>query len=122
ASIRTRMFIFLRGIVNEDYEQALASLSSLERSAGQPWTAEELRQAVEGYHVEHERISLDPNARNQRHTYVIPSEDKTHWRVQQVLVDPEDHNDWVADFHVDLAQSLPPIELALRLPRIRPLA
>jgi hypothetical protein len=36
---------------------------------------------------------------------VIPSEDKKSWRIQQMLVDPEGHNDWVADFEVDLAQS-----------------
>ena len=27
------------------------------------------------------------------------------WRVQQVLVDPELHNDWMAEFEVDLAAS-----------------
>ena len=48
---------------------------------------------------------LDPNARNLRHTYVTPSEDKRTWRVQQMLIDPEEHNDWVAEFEVDLAES-----------------
>ncbi|HMC28693.1 MAG TPA: DUF3516 domain-containing protein, partial [Verrucomicrobiae bacterium] len=118
AMIRMRIFIFLRGIVNGDYEQALASLSSFEGPEGQTWTAERLRQAVEAYYVEHERICLDPNARNQRHTYIIPSEDKTHWRVQQVLVDPAEHNDWIAEFHVDLAQSRAMKEPASRLSRI----
>ena len=33
-------------------------------------------QALDAYHAEHEYICLDPNARNVRHTYVIPSEDK----------------------------------------------
>jgi hypothetical protein len=40
-----------------------------------------------------------------RHTYVVPSEDKRSWRVQQMLVDPEEHNDWVAEFEVDLVES-----------------
>ena len=39
---------------------------------GQPWTADRLQQALEAYHAEHEHICLDPNARNIRHTYVIP--------------------------------------------------
>src|ERR1017187_5676475 len=73
---------------------------------GQPWTADRLRAAMEAYELEHERICLDPNARNTRHTYVVPSEDKKSWRVQQMLVDPEEDNDWVAEFEVDLAQSL----------------
>ena len=29
-----------------------------------------------------ERLCLEPNARNVRHTYVTPSEDKKSWRVQ----------------------------------------
>ena len=45
------------------------------------------------------------NAGNIRHTYVTPSEDKKTWRVQQMLVDPEENNDWVVEFEVDLAES-----------------
>ena len=85
---------------------------------GQPWTAERLRAALEAYELEHERICLDPNARNTRHTYVVPSEDKKSWRVQQMLVDPEEANDWVAEFEVDLAQSRTLGEPSLQLRRI----
>ena len=65
---------------------------------------------------------LDPEARNVRHTYVTPSEDKKTWRVQQMLVDPEGHNDWVAEFEVDLAQSRAQGEPVLRLRRLDSLA
>jgi len=141
AAIRNRIFIFLRGLVIADYEAALASLSegrvprdptinfdsqskglvelAPPRDAeGQPWTAERLRTALEAYEQEHERICLDPNARNTRHTYVVPSEDKKSWRVQQMLVDPEEANDWVAEFEVDLAQSRALGEPVLQLRRI----
>ena len=73
---------------------------------------------MEAYELEHERICLDPNARNARHTYVVPSEDKKSWRVQQMLVDPEEANDWVAEFEVDLAQSRILGEPFLQLRRI----
>jgi superfamily II RNA helicase len=133
AAIRNRIFTFLRGLVNQDYEGALAALrSSLAASDGergsvldpdgQPWTAERLQQALAAYHAEHQRICLDPNARNLRHTYVLPSEDKQSWRVQQMLVDPEEHNDWVAEFDVDLAESRQLGEPAMRLRRIGNLA
>ena len=72
---------------------------------GQPWTAARLQQCMDDFHADHERICLDPNARNIRHTYVVPAEDKKSWRVQQMLVDPEENNDWVAEFGVDLAES-----------------
>jgi len=87
-------------------------------SEGNPWTADRLHAALEAYHVAHERICLEPNARNARHTYVVPSEDKKTWRVQQMLVDPEGDNDWVAEFELDLAQSRARAEPCLELRRI----
>ena len=105
AAIRTRIFSFLRGLVIADYEAAIGQLSSANDLDGQPWTPERLRVIMEQYHAGHGALRLDPNARNLRHTYVVPAEDKRTWRVQQMLVDPEEHNDWVAEFEVDLAQS-----------------
>jgi hypothetical protein len=118
AAIRNRVFSFLRGLVNADFEQAITHLSSPQDPEGQPWTAERLKQILETYSSEHERICLDPNARNVRHTYVLPSEDKRTWRVQQMLVDPEEHNDWVAELEVDLGQSRQTGQPSLRLRRI----
>ena len=118
AAIRNRIFTFLRGLIVEDYEQAIAGLNSPADADGQPWTPERLQTAFDAYHVEHERLCLDPNARNVRHTYVTPSEDKKSWRVQQMLVDPEGDNDWVAEFEVDLAESRKSGEPFLRLRRL----
>jgi superfamily II RNA helicase len=118
AAIRNRIFVFLRGWVIADYESALANLNSPNDADGQPWTAERLRAALEAYEADHDHLCLDPNARNARHTYVVPAEDKTHWRVQQMLVDPEGDNDWVAEFAVDLAQSRATREPFLQLCRI----
>jgi superfamily II RNA helicase len=141
SAIRTRIFTFLRGVVIGDYEAALASLTAEKKTpspngettaaavtstaatepnpnAIEPWTAARLAQAVEAYHVEHERICLEPNARNARHTYVTVSEDKKTWRVQQMLVDPEEDNDWVAEFVVDLAESRALREPGIQLVRL----
>ena len=118
SAIRNRIFVFLRGLVIADYEAALANLNSPSDAEGQPWTAERLDAAMEAYELEHEHLCLDPNARNMRHTYVVPSEDKKSWRVQQMLVDPEEANDWVAEFEVDLAQSRALGEPVLQLRRI----
>ena len=79
---------------------------------------ETVRVAVLSYHADHQHLCLDPNARNLRHTYVTPSDDQKTWRVQQMLVDPEEHNDWVAEFEVDLNQSRALGEPLLRLRRI----
>jgi superfamily II RNA helicase len=121
ALARNHIFTFLRGLVIGEFEQALAALASPEQPGGEPWTPGGLRAALEAYHAEHERLCLDPNARNLRHTYVTPSEDKQSWRVQQMLIDPEEKNDWVAEFEVDLPQSRAANEPFLRLRKIGPL-
>jgi hypothetical protein len=118
AAIRNRIFIFLRGLVVADYETAIANLASLLDADGAAWTPDRLDQIMEAYETGHERLCLDPNARNARHTYVTPAEDKKTWRVQQMLVDPKADNDWVAEFEVDLGKSSKLGEPDLRLRRI----
>ncbi|MBI5384671.1 MAG: DUF3516 domain-containing protein [Verrucomicrobia bacterium] len=134
AVIRNRIFTFLRGLVIGDFEAALATLGegpltpALSPSEGerensnQPWSAERLQQAVDDYLADHEQLLLTPEARNLRHTYVAPSDDKKTWRVQQMLVDPEGHNDWVAEFEIDLAASRARGEPMLRLRKLGSLA
>ena len=118
AAIRNKIFIFLRGLVVADYETAISNLHSPPDQDGAAWTPERLDKIMEDYEAGHERLCLDPNARNVRHTYVTPAEDKKSWRVQQMLVSPTGDNDWVAEFEVDLAESKKLGEPTLRLRRI----
>lgn len=119
AAIRNRIFSFLRGLIIGDFDTALANLASPNDADGQPWTAERFEQILTAYETEHERICLDPEARNIRHTYVKPSDDKKTWLVQQMLVDPQGHNDWAAEFEVDLAESKSKGEPVIKLHRVR---
>ena len=143
AAIRQRIFMFLRGLVIGDYAAAFETLTA--EPVGGPaagpepggaltepgvpavreaeaaegtWNVERLRVAFEAYLGGHEQLRLDPEARNLRHTYVLPAEDRRTWRVQQMLVDPADHNDWVAEFEVDLAKSRVAREPWVRLIRL----
>ena len=118
AAIRNRIFAFLSEIIRGELDEALVLVPSSENAEGGPWNAERLRHALAAHHTTHARIRLDPEARNIRHTYVTPSEDKRHWRIQQMLIDPGEANDWVAEFDADLALSRTSGEPALRLSRI----
>jgi superfamily II RNA helicase len=140
AAIRNRIFTFLRGLVIGDYEAALGALEETAKrregetvtdatvaippvappsdAEGNAWTADRLAGIADAYCTSHQQLLLTPEARNARHTYVTPSEDKQTWRVQQMLLDPEGHNDWVAEFEVDLARSRELREPALRLRRL----
>jgi superfamily II RNA helicase len=117
AAIRNRIFTFLRALVSGDYEAALSNLVTAASIEAEPWTAERLRKVMDEYFAEHEMLRLDPEARNIRHTYVVPSDDQRHWVVQQMLIDPAGLNDWVSEFHIDLAASREAGEPTLRLVR-----
>jgi superfamily II RNA helicase len=93
ALIRTEIFHFLRALAAGKYAEAAALV--------QPWTAEELAQTMENYRQEHAGITLDPEARNHKHTYITPNEAEGIWTIAQVLIDPDGLNDWQAIFSVD---------------------
>jgi hypothetical protein len=126
AAIRTRIFTFLRAWSIGDVEAALGALDATRGAADQSdadegsgvWTTERLRAAREAYQVEHAQLRLDPEARNLRHTHVQPAESGHTWLVQQMLVDPEMVNDWVAEFEIDLAASRQAQEPVVRLLRL----
>lgn len=118
AAIRTRVFSFLRAWAIGGDEAALEVLDSPQDGEGQPWTVERLKAAREAHRVEHAGLRLDPEARNLRHTHVEPSQDRTTWRVQQMLIDPEGLNDWVMELDVDLTASREAGEPVLKLLRI----
>ncbi|MGE3511833.1 MAG: DUF3516 domain-containing protein, partial [Vicinamibacterales bacterium] len=124
AAIRTRVFTFLRAWWRGDAGSSLETLRVAEthpdgvdavaaESSGfgpeggvnADWTVKRLEDALEEYRREHADLRFDPEARNLRHTHVTPGPDGERWEVQQVLVDAEGHNDWMAEFEVDLAAS-----------------
>lgn len=112
AAIRNRIFTFLRSLVMGGFEEAVAQLAEdavaeeLPWDAeNQPWTPERLKALLEAYRADHGSPRLDPEGRNLRHTYVVPDEETKTWRVQQMLVDADGINDWVAEYAVDLEAS-----------------
>ena len=122
AAIRTKIFTFLRALANEEWEAALGVATVAPAAEGEPIIKPETRwaEAMNSYFTTHRMLCLNPEARNARHTYVIPSEDRSHWKVQQILVDPEAANDWMAEFTVDLAASRAAREPQLSWERLGP--
>ena len=118
AAIRNRIFAFLSELIRGDCDEAFAVIPPSENADCEAWTPDRLRQTLASFHATHGRIRLDPEARNIRHTYVTPSEDRLCWRVQQMLIDPAEANDWVAEFDIDLPESRTLGEPTLRLRKL----
>lgn len=102
--VRTEIFAFLRGLASRNYEAALEILEEKNDANGEAWSVGRFGAAMLAYYKDHERVSLDNEARNARHTY-LEEKSPGEWLVQQTLVDPEGLNDWSADFRIDLVKS-----------------
>jgi hypothetical protein len=59
----------------------------------------------EPYFAERGRFRLDPEGRSAKHTHWDETAESGSWRVAQVLVDYDGHNDWEAVFTVSLNES-----------------
>lgn len=112
AALRNRIFTFLRSLTLGEFDEAVAQLAEDAMAAefpwdadSEPWTAVRLKGLMEAYRAGHGTLRLDPEGRNLRHTYVVPDDGAKTWRIQQMLVDPEAVNDWVAEYEVDLEAS-----------------
>ncbi len=119
--IRTELFSILRGLAGRDFEAALENLDNITDAKGETWTGPKLERLYLDYLKDHERILLDNEARNLRHTYIKPSEDNRTWLVHQTIVDPEAHNDWSIDLQIDLAQSRQLAKPHFQLLRVGPI-
>jgi len=118
ATIRNRIFTFLRTLLSGDLETALALLHAPPLPDQEPWTPDRLRHALHAYHLQHEYLRLDPEARNLRHTHITPSPDGQTWRIQQMLIDPAELNDWVLELQVDIPASRAAAQPILHLLRL----
>jgi hypothetical protein len=117
AAVRARIFTFLRAWWNKEIEQALDALDDDADTEGRAWTFERLAFAREAFEKDHGSLRLDPEARNLKHTHVTEA-DGSALRIQQMLVDAEGLNDWVAEVEVDLEGSRKAEEPILRLLRL----
>ncbi|NBV86847.1 MAG: DUF3516 domain-containing protein, partial [Verrucomicrobia bacterium] len=103
--IRDRIFRCLRALANKDYETALETLAPSAVAEAAPWTAAALDAAMAPFFAAHARLRLDPEARNLKHTHFETSAAPGILHIFQRLVDPEETNDWAAQFVVDLPAS-----------------
>ena len=67
-------------------------------------------------------MSFEPEARNLKYTHIEKDEQNAVLQIQQVLVDVNGFNDWIADFTVDIKASKQKGRPDIMLKRIHPAA
>lgn len=107
--VRNACHRFVRALASRDLDAALALL-------GGGATRDDLEKFLKDYAAAgHARLRTDPAARSPQNTRITKG---GVWRVEQILVDPEDHNDWSAVFAVSFSET---DELTMKLERIGPI-
>ncbi|HHH27122.1 MAG TPA: DUF3516 domain-containing protein [Polyangiaceae bacterium] len=94
AAVRTGCYRILRCLALERWEDVKALTG---------WDLERQKATLMPYFEHHECILMDANARSPRNTLIEKTD--THWTVRQVLVDPDEQNDWSFVVRVDLTRS-----------------
>ena len=100
--VRKRVFDLLKALNQQRWQDALSLIQPKDLD-DEAWDTSRLQTTFTAFLDEREVLRLDPEARNRKHTYI--DEQAKHWQIDQVLVDPEDRNDWVLRLSVDLAAS-----------------
>lgn len=140
--VRGGIFRVLRPLAFGYYEDAAAELAIL---AGRPeddalpppvvrtpdmeinegrgpfaWHTEAVRAAMEAYFESHEALRLDPAARAAANTVTTELDDGA-LRIEQILVDLDEQNDWSMIFELNLAESREAGEPRMQLLQIGPI-
>jgi hypothetical protein len=113
-AVRHAVFDFVK-------ELSLGDLTKALEKAGGGVALDDLRHAIEVYSEEHGGIRMDPEARSKKHCRIEPVEGGRKLRIEQVIVDAEELNDWSATFEVDLKQSDELNAVALQLLGFEPI-
>ena len=115
AAIRRAMYSFLKAIANRDWATAARLVDH--REGEDPWTPAHIEDAMIPFYEEHATLRVDHPARSPKNTLVDHNPDGT-WRIRQVMVDAEEHNDWVVEATVDLDLSRVKDRAVIHLDRI----
>lgn len=99
-ALRNAVFELVKELSRGDGGAALGLIEPAD-AEGAPWSGPRIGTLLDEYFSGHERIRLDPEARAAKHTR-ISEDDPRRWIVEQVLVDPEELNDWILRISVDL--------------------
>jgi hypothetical protein len=99
-SVRNAVFGVVKALSQNDVAKVIGQIEPQDPDA-QPWTRPRIETLLDAYFAGHERIRLDPEARATKHTRI--SEDSPRrWTCEQIVVDPEELNDWSLSFVIDL--------------------
>jgi superfamily II RNA helicase len=113
------VFSFLRLLATGEFAETVALLAAWSGTGaaaggapsvatdadGEAWTEKRLQDLAQEYGSSgHSSLRTDPGARHAKHTRIDTS--SALWRIEQRMVDPEEHNDWELVFTFDSEKAM----------------
>ncbi len=102
-ALRNAVFTLVRAFAEGNVTAILAQVEPADVE-DQAWNAARIEGLLDGYFAEHLRIRLDPEARATKHSR-MEEDSPRRWSFEQILVDPDELNDWLLRVEVDLDRS-----------------
>jgi len=119
-ALRNAVFSLVKAFAEGNTAAILAQIEPADAD-DKPWTAARIEALMDRYYAERERIRLDPEARAAKHTH-LDDEHVRRWTIEQILVDPEENNDWSLHLVIDLDRSDAEDRPVLTLGGLEPIA
>ena len=111
--LRNLLFSVLRSVCREDYVEA----ASLLDHPDYPMNADRIAELFNPFYDAHSELRIDAAARNPKNTRITNKTDY-FWDVEQIMVDPEEDNDWVMVCRVDIEKSRTNGHIVLQVVRV----
>ncbi len=119
--IRNEIFHIVRTLARNEFELTLSLLEFTQVQSEKKWSIFDLEQVMnEYYNSQHSKICTNSQARDPKNTLFL-KDDGPIWKIQQILIDPEGHNDWALNFNLGLEASQAASHPILELTHIGPL-
>jgi len=115
ACIRADLHLLVKALSERDYAEAASLVQS---DPQDPWTEDRFERALAPFFAEHERLVFGSEARRSDKTIISKLPDN-RYRIQQILVDESEDNNWYLEGEVDASVPLTRDEPLLKLREIR---
>lgn len=112
-AVRSAVFDVVKQLSHRQWAKAAALVEG-------DWNPERLAQTMAHHAEGHGVLRLDPEARSTKHFRIDELPERRVWRVEQILVDTEEENDWSLVFEIDLARCDQDMRVVLQLKEFAP--
>lgn len=102
ARVRAELHLLISELAEADYEAAVSAVWRGPEGSEHHWTEERFEKSLRPFLEEYGELTFSQKSRRSRHTRIV-SDGNRKWSFTQVLVDPQEDNQWYLAGEIDLS-------------------